>query len=203
MSVTISGNDGQPEWRYRNGIAGALLARVAAVAGHLADLDWEIKFAKFLGIQDQTICGSGCIGFDLDQLPWSTRQAEFERQRRFAIETTRFAAEIWCGKLTRASTDAFEEEKQSGWLRELADLIAGFEISKVAGSIPREWDFWLDPTDKRCPEHGAFKHAHGCLICNELGENLKSSENEKLGQQLLERQHDLRVRFKGRLRRDP
>jgi len=111
--------------------------------------------------RDQGIPGMGTVGFDLQDMPWSEKEANFNQQKTFllnVIQRVKSGVDLnllnYKPKHLQNNIEAFEQ------------MISTF----LYGHINLEKSLvWMPPEEKliKCEEHGVFLHEHGCVVCND------------------------------------
>lgn len=146
-----------------NGGTSVLLSVLLLAGSHLARDPWEHRLLLWLATHDQTIVGSGMVGFDLGELAWTGEG--FAEQKRFLLETIDLARgrHGW-EKL------GYEPPFAAGYLEQLRRLVVAFEPEHVGVVPPRA--SWSWPADRsefpRCAEHGVVRGwFDNCLLCDD------------------------------------
>jgi len=145
-----------------NGGADVLLAVLCLAGAGLARTPQHERLLVWLGSQDQTLIGRGVAGFDLSDLPWDP--GSFAEDRAF-LQAVVAAARA------RSGWERLGYSPRPDWvmadLEAFGALVAALEPPDVAWDEDRApWLGWPAKVE-RCPVHGIFQHAEGCLICND------------------------------------
>ena len=68
-----------------NGSMSVLISSLALSGSFLAKDEAEIEFMTWIVSRDQVILGMGTVGFDLQDMPWSKKEATFSKQKSFLL----------------------------------------------------------------------------------------------------------------------
>ena len=144
-----------------NGSMSVLISSLALSGSHLAKEETEIEFMTWIVSRDQGILGMGTVGFDLQDMPWSEKEALFKKQKEFllsVIQRIRSGEDLsllnYKPKHLQKNIEAFEQ------------LISSFLYSHIKIENPL---VWMPPKEKqlKCERHGVLLHEHGCVVCND------------------------------------
>ena len=149
---------------WANGLTSVLLARIAVAAAELYRTAWEREFARWIATIDQNRGPLGCIGFDLDEIPWGTA-TEFPDRRRFVLEAVVHAASSEVAYHLPYYPNPDREEVHRELLREYALMLHHFDPDLSTHPPATEWKYFYPPADVMCRRHHLFCHADGCMVC--------------------------------------
>jgi len=145
-----------------NGLTSVFVSVVSLAASRLAQTPNEQVMAAWFGSRDQGAYGSGVVGFDVGDMPWSS--SGFPGNRGFVLRTIAAAK-------TRVGWDALGYEPRADWLAASLDHFAGmveaFSPEDIAGSKSRSWPWGMPERLSLCAKHKVFQHVAGCVICND------------------------------------
>jgi hypothetical protein len=145
--------------RMTNGGTSALLAVLCLAGAALARTAQHERLLAWLASQDQALMGRGVAGFDLSDLPWERQSFGPDRAFLQAVVT---GARERLGWERLGYTPRIDED-----LEAFSRLILDLEPTDVAWEEDRTpWLGWPEAI-QRCPVHGVFQHAEGCLLCND------------------------------------
>ena len=144
-----------------NGSMSVLISSLALSGSFLAKDEAEIEFMTWIVSRDQVILGMGTVGFDLQDMPWSKKEATFSKQKSFllnVIQRVKSGVDLnllkYEPKFLQQNVEDFER------------MISSFLYSHInlENSV-----VWMPPKEKqlKCEEHGVFLHEHGCVVCND------------------------------------
>ncbi len=152
------------EWvSWSNGLTSVLLARIAVAAAELYQTDWEYEFARWIATIDQNRGPLGCVGFDLDALPWGEATARAAR-RRFVVEAVVHAASREVAHRLPYYPNPDREDAHRECLRRFALMAHHFDPPPEA-TFPATWPYLFPPGDALCRSHRLFCHSGGCMVC--------------------------------------
>lgn len=163
MSNTISNQQStsNSDLHLSNGATSVLICFLAMAGSQLAQRECEIDLITWLSSRDQGILGSGVVGFDLSELPWSRLEDEFRHQKIFlanVIDRIQLGLDAPLVDYDPPHLDVLA----SG----LLELLSSFEFSMINASQP-EWWLLPSPTQEKCDTHRVFLHEAGCVVCND------------------------------------
>jgi hypothetical protein len=167
MANQFAGNPGTCI-SWANGLTSVMLARVTVAAAELARTDWEDQFARWIATIDQNRGPLGCVGFDLDELPWGTA-AEFPDRRRFVVEAVVHAASTEVAHRLPYYPNPAREDLHRELLREYALMAHHFDPSLSPNTPATDWPYLFPPSDVMCRRHHLFCHSGGCMVCSDDG----------------------------------
>jgi hypothetical protein len=163
MANQFGGNPGV-SISWANGLTAVLLARVAVAAVALARADWERGFARWIATADQAWRGIGCVGFDLDELPWGAA-TDFADRRRFVVEVVTHAASTEVAHRLPYYPNPDREDDHRELLLEYATMVRHFDPALSPHPPAADWPYSADPSDVLCPHHHLYRHQWGCMVC--------------------------------------
>lgn len=145
-----------------NGMTDVFVSVLALAGSALAEDDEQVELVVWLCAHDQAVVGGGCVGFDVQELPW--------RMGRMA-EQKAFLERVIDGATGRRGWEKLDYEPREDWvidiLRAFGRLLEAVPVT-VARDRPDGDPWGLIRRDRaRCPKHDVFLHAHGCVVCND------------------------------------
>lgn len=163
MANQFGGNPG--EWiSWANGLTTVLLARISVAAAELYQSEWEREFARWIATIDQNRGPLGCVGFDLDELPWGS-ESEFVDQKRFVVEAVVHAASTEVAYRLPYYPNPYREDLHRECLRKYALLVLHFDPTLCQRPRADNLPYLFPPSDILCLRHRLFCHAEGCMVC--------------------------------------
>lgn len=147
-----------------NGATDVLLATLSLAGAALARTVAEERLLIWLASHDQTCIGRGNAGFDLNELPWTPEAFDAERAFLLRVVDAAMAQTGW----ERLSYHPDPERARDNLAR-LRRLLESLQPTDLEGADPEPPLGWPD-THARCPRHGVFLHAAGCLLCHDAAE---------------------------------
>ena len=159
-SITNKSVGQQDYLKISNGSMSVLISSLALSGSYLAQDEIEIDFMTWIVSRDQGILGTGTVGFDLQDMPWSEKEATFRKQKAFLLNVTqrvKSGVDLNClsykPKFLQQNIEAFEK------------MISSFLYSHIKKENTL---VWMPPKEKlKCEEHGVLLHEHGCVVCND------------------------------------
>lgn len=147
--------------KMSNGLTAVFIELLAISASQLAQTEREIDLAIWLAKHDQAIFGSGTVGFDISEIPWSRN--DFENEQGFLLRVID-AARMKKGweLLDYQPNEAFVDAA----LHHFRALIEDFSIGFVSEGNLAEWQEIKPSPVTRCPRHQVYHHWQGCVVCN-------------------------------------
>ena len=164
MANTVS-YDRRPEiepLEMSNGLTSVFVSTLSLAASRLARTAGEQVMAAWFGSRDQGVFGTGVVGFDIADMPWSAD--DFPGDRAFVLRAIAAAG-------ARLGWEALGYEPRADWLTASLDHFArmaeAFSPEHIAGSEGRTWPWGRPEQSTRCPKHQVFQHVAGCVVCND------------------------------------
>ena len=124
----------------------------------------------WLAEKDQSVIGSGIVGFDLAQIKWDA--ASFLEQQLFLIEVIDSA--LGRHRWEDLGYEPGPNQDQTwvlDYLRQFRALVAAVGAELIEA---RDWDFYVQETNfQKCLKHQVYLHSLNsdplkcCLICND------------------------------------
>ena len=146
-----------------NGGTSVFISLLSLAASESANSLSEIKFSICISSSDQGICGRGCVGFDISDLPWSSDTIIFVQQKDFlrAIIKVALSQKNW-HKLNYKPDIEMAINNQMRFM----EMIESFNLENITNF---DADNFLLPNElgEKCAIHGVFLHRFGCVICND------------------------------------
>jgi hypothetical protein len=145
--------------RMSNGLTSVLISVLAIALSDLARSNDQARLAVWIAGRDQSVFGSGCVGFDVTEIPWSTAALAAEKQFMLsAIEAAK----------NKTGWNKLMFEPNVEWalesLSKFAELISELTEDCVQVAIPEQHAV---VSFERCDFHEVYLHEHGCVLCNE------------------------------------
>lgn len=131
-------------------ISGSLLAKEPA----------EIDLITWICSRDQGVVGTGVVGFDVAEMPWSVDKDVFIQQKKFLLNVVERAK----SKSDKEVLGYEINETSVKFLSQFIASITAFKYEFVTGK--RKWWIPPDPDLKKCPVHNVYLHVEGCVVCN-------------------------------------
>jgi len=147
--------------KLSNGATDVLLSVLILSGADLAVTQWEKELMVWLAAHDQSVFGSGTVGFDIDEIAW-TRE-NFYEQQAFLLTTIDLA--ITRHRWNSLSYDPPFAQEQ---LKNLRIIVKNYLFEYVEAARLWDWRVELDSFSK-CPVHKVYLHEQGCLICHDEG----------------------------------
>lgn len=170
MANFISNDKGGRDLSFSmsNGYTTVVLAAILVAGSELAENRWQKLLMVWLAEHDQSIFGSGTVGFDLDEIAWT--KENFAKEKSFLLDAVELAQ-----KKHRWEVLGYSPGPKTGaFLKQFADLLDTYLPTYVESDKP--WcskfspkgveEFFQDDL-KKCPKHDIYMHIDGCLICND------------------------------------
>lgn len=148
------------EWlNLSNGATDVLLSVLLLSGSDLATTEWEKELIIWLAEHDQYLYGRGVVGFDIDEIAWSTQ--DFDRQKAFFLKTIDLALQRH-----RWEVLDYDPPYAHEYLVTLRRLVEKYTVEMIVST--KQWDWFVEPEHlSKCPEHNVYIHANGCLICHD------------------------------------
>lgn len=148
--------------KMSNGLTSVLFDVLVLAGSDLAITLWEKSLVYWLAQHDQSRIGSGCAGFDIQQMGW-TRDA-FDVQQRFVLAMIDTA-------LARGGWERLpfspKEEIVIDALRRFHQLVAGFSVDLISSLPETAWIPTGEQPEVQCQVHRVYLHETGCILCND------------------------------------
>ena len=150
-------SSGDLELCMSNGETSVFIDVLSLAMSGLAVHPWQKALASWFAMHDQSVFGTGCVGFDLSELGWSS---ELDVEKAFVLE----------------SVDAAIAEagwERLGYLPQKSVLLLHLERFKVLVSAAtpvvqeRDWA-WQETRPavfRECQVCGVYLHIAGCVVC--------------------------------------
>jgi hypothetical protein len=144
-----------------NAATSAFHVALALAASSLARTPREQELALWLCCRDYVTFGSGAVGFDVRDLPWTV--ATFTEDRAFVLN----AAAVAMGRRGWEHVkDHIAEDVTVAHLARFADLVGALRAEDLPSQAGQAWE--SPGFLRRCEAHGAFEHWEGCIVCRFL-----------------------------------
>ena len=179
--ITSNQVPGSRPLQMSNSLTSVLLDVLAISGCASAATAWEKKLVYWLVQHDQERVGLGCVGFDIEELGWSS-SSDFAVQKQFVVQVIDAA-------LARKGWDflPFTPPEDPGGvidaLRQFRELVVAFTSDLVR---PLRDDMWPPdelPSRGSCEVHRVYLHEAGCIICNDapIDTSSERAPNRALG----------------------
>jgi hypothetical protein len=146
-----------------NGSTSVFITTLVLAASELAQNQREREWAVWIAGYDQSIFGSGIVGFDLTDLPWLA--ASFEDDQIF-LQRVVAAAKSKMG-WQRLSYEPREDWIQ-GHLDQFNIMLKAFTKAHIALRKAEPWPQLEKPAAfVKCTKHDVYLHSEGCVVCND------------------------------------
>ena len=134
-----------------NSLTSIFIENFAVHTSKLATEQDEIRIAIWMASRDQSVLGLGCVGFDIQDIPWTAEG--FEREKKFLLNVS-------------------TEMKKDRLSRDVLNCVETFE--HMIGSLEIKNNNCKEQKDpaaviEKCAKHGIYLHRYGCVICNNEG----------------------------------
>ncbi len=147
-----------------NGGTSVFIGLLAMALSALARSDREKLFARCIAACDQGVVGSGAVGFDVADLPWSNTEEAFGADKRFVIASIeRAIAKTDWHKLDYQPAVDLALENQYTFL----GMINCLELQHVVGEFDPDNFVLMGSSEGLCERHGVYLHEEGCVVCND------------------------------------
>jgi hypothetical protein len=154
---------GQPLLDLSNTATGVLIETLALSGSDLASSPWERACLMWLAHHDQAIWGHGIVGFDVDEMAWS--RTEFAAQHAFVLRVIERTMQRHRWELL-----GYDPPRALDYLAGFQRVVEAYQVDVVEDGKDWQWEWWIKPIlTLRCPRHGVYQHAHGCVVCNNEG----------------------------------
>lgn len=147
-----------------NGSTDVFISLLAISGSILAESAQEIRLITCIASCDQGIFGSGVVGFDLVDLPWSTDPTGFKAEQMFLINVIERVISQQDWHILNYKPDIEMAIKNQ---HQFLDILQQLNVEQVQPFDAKS--FYL-PTEigQKCDTHGVYLHIAGCIICNNL-----------------------------------
>lgn len=155
-----------------NGLTSVFIEVLVISGSILAKTDREKEMIIWLAQRDQSVVGIGTVGFDIDEMPWTTDF--FEREKSFILDTISNAAD-------GLGWEKLNYEPRQDWvvncLNQFGSMVKVFNKKDVVMDNYREWTEIEEGDDNptiptgypKCEKHDIYLNFHGCILCNNGG----------------------------------
>lgn len=149
-----------------NGLTAVFISVLTLAASALAKRLREKELTVWLAEKDQTVVGSGSVGFSIDEMPWT--QIGFAGEKQFLLNATEAAR----NRTGWQRLDYDPAEMIFERLDTFRDLINAFDHREID---PANYTNWINAPPEyqtpsgfpKCSAHQVLLHRHGCVICND------------------------------------
>lgn len=161
MSNWIGNEKANEKLELSNGATDVLVSVLILAGSDIANTPWEQELVTWISEHDQSVFGSGVVGFDIDQIAW--RRPDFAAQKAFVLQMVDLA-------LARRRWDAlsYDPPYAQDHLTKFRLLVDAYVITMIDEET--DWE-WRQPPESltMCPKHQVFIHSNGCQICHDAG----------------------------------
>ena len=148
--------------QMNNGHTSVVISVLAIAASRLAKTDHEKEFAVWLAEHDQGVLGTGVVGFDIDEIPWSVEH--FAEDKAFLLGVIEAA-------IARTGWEVLDYAPREDWvvasLREFRVLVDAFSADHIVADESHAWPYGRPTRFALCDEHRVYLHVEGCVVCND------------------------------------
>jgi hypothetical protein len=146
-----------------NGLTSVFISVIAIATSALAKTDREKLLAVWIASRDQGVFGSGVVGFDLSEMPWSYETLESDKT---------FILDAVCAALNKSGWEKLDyeplEEVTFISLTKFYEMIKAFCREHVMSPTKWQWSFGEPPEGfTLCEKHRVYLHSYGCVLCND------------------------------------
>lgn len=161
--ISLDARPDLPAVTMGNSITYVFFSTLSMALSEVARTDREVRMAIWVATHDQSILGHGWMDFDVADMPWNP--ATFDSDKAVALS----AVDLALGKF---GWDRLGHEPREDWLLECLQgfrtLLAALEVRHLHRPDGKpKWDLLTPSSIERCGRHGAYKHAEGCIVCND------------------------------------
>jgi len=160
--VTYEGRLDTPPIEMSNGLTSIFVSVLSLAASVLAQSDWQRELAAWFASHDQSVLGSGTVGFDISELPWSPKS--FVSNREFVLQVIDAAK-------SRVGWEYLGYEPCEDWIKTCLDqfraMVECFDPALVYESESTVQTDNCPVELMLCPVHRIYLHQHGCILCND------------------------------------
>lgn len=148
----------------------AIFLEALVLSGSMtANTNREKELIIWLAQRDQEVVGIGTVGFDIDELPWTTESFIAEKQFLLKALDNAISGFEW-SKLSYEPNNEMVIRR----LDHFKKMIIEFEVNDVD---EQQYLDWIENNDQdetptiprgypKCEKHNILLSCHGCLICN-------------------------------------
>ncbi len=161
-SVSYSRRPDLPSLEMSNGHTSVFISTLSLAASRVALTMHEKELAVWFASRDQWLFGSGMVGFDLSEIPWSV--PTFQEDKAFILRMIE-AAKAKSG-WDRLSYSPNEERIMPSY-EEFAVLINAFVPEDIVIPEGESWSDEMPDPLVLCERHGVYQHDAGCVVCHD------------------------------------
>jgi len=157
------------EWiSMSNGSTSVFISVLVLSGSRIAKTEREKELVIWIAEQDQAVVGSGTVGFNISDMPWT--KENFIAEREFILKV------VEGSKLQQGwETLDYLPDKVfiTGCLDAFINLVMRFDEKFIEESNYMEWinerdgEFGIPVGFPKCAKHNAYMHWQGCVICND------------------------------------
>ncbi|RUT44533.1 hypothetical protein EJP82_18145 [Paenibacillus anaericanus] len=156
--------------KMSNGLTSVFIEVLTISGSILAKADREKEIIIWLAQQDQSVVGIGTVGFDIDDIPWTTEN--FEREKDFMLRAISNA-------IGGLGWERLSYEPRKDWvigcLEQFKLMIDIFDKSNININSYIEWSEIEEGDNNptipfgypKCQKHSIYLSCHGCILCND------------------------------------
>ena len=145
-----------------NGLTSVVISVLSLAASRLAETEHQKELAAWIGSRDQGVFGSGVVGFDVSEIPWSLRG--YPEDRAFVLRAIEAAR-------AKVGWEVLTYEPREDWLMESLDhlsrIVGAFSSEHITESERGSWPWGKPEQLTLCEKHKVFQHIAGCVVCND------------------------------------
>ena len=169
MGNTISLDICKQNFSMSNGLTDVFISVLGLSGTRLAQNDIEKRMIVWLLEKDQSVVGSGTVGFDICEMPWE--EASFEELKCFLLNVIEKAKK-------KGEWEFLDYQPDDGLLIPCLDqfykLISIVDVSMIDRAAAQEWldDTMESPNNPircgypQCQKHPVLLTEFGCYLCN-------------------------------------
>jgi len=147
-----------------NGVTTVFIHTFCLAGCDIADQSYKKDILIWFGQRDYRITGMGFEGFDISEIIWD--KTYFEEQKTFILEVIDRVFE-------KTNWDLLNYSPREDWLFEsmhqFKSMIQKFNAQNIDSDCQIKIYDFKNKVKKYevCKRHKVYKHAEGCVICNE------------------------------------
>lgn len=149
-----------------NGAMSAMVHVLVIEGALLATTEREKDLMTWLASLNQSVVGSGTVGFDLADIPWSKEGFTVEKGFLIRVIDAAKSREHW-NELDPQPTTAMLREH----LTRLKHMLSPLQPTEITAASLMEWASLRPKAFEKCPEHGVYMMSWGeepvCILCTD------------------------------------
>lgn len=147
--------------KMSNGLTSVFIDVLSLASSALSKSDRQRELAAWFASRDQSIFGSGVVGFDISELPWQT--ATFNADQDFILRSIDATAE-------KTGWERLDYEPREDWvsscLNKFRLMVQAFVFEDARNLESAAWLGGYPSSVTLCPIHQVYKYELGCVLCN-------------------------------------